>query len=242
MFNTKTTHKTRELSLMEFNSLINKDTYIISDMHLGHKNILEFEPIRKKYMEKLGYETHEDMIIGEYNKVISKDDIVLHIGDFSFNSPAQWVEKLNGRKVIILGNHDSKGIESFGNVEYIFKGLFLEFNNKVFHTNLLSPIDNYKKDDLLSIVIKSFGDDIGYCGFSHYPSTGLNEFDRKNQNIYKRSKIAKEFFDENNVDNIFYGHVHSETIIPDANDYKNYYNVSAEVLEFKPRKIGSFLK
>lgn len=49
-------------------------------------------------------------IIDNWNKVVKKDDIVYHLGDFGFGSKEKITEyrkKLNGRIFLILGNHDN---------------------------------------------------------------------------------------------------------------------------------------
>jgi len=81
-------------------------TFAIGDTHFNHKNILkpECEPIRKKL---LGCETVEEMnqkIIERWNDVVGKNDLVYHLGDFSFG--VFDARQLNGHKILILGNHD----------------------------------------------------------------------------------------------------------------------------------------
>ena len=69
---------------------INLDTWIISDLHLGHgngtKGILTFEPCRLDQMIKDGYiaEDHNEWLIDNWNKVVKENDIVLLLGDFAF--------------------------------------------------------------------------------------------------------------------------------------------------------------
>ncbi len=65
---------------------INETTWIISDTHLGHKNILEFEPGRLTAMRIDGYEAdeHDRWIIDNWNAKVKPGETVLHLGDFAF--------------------------------------------------------------------------------------------------------------------------------------------------------------
>lgn len=79
--------------------------FVVSDHHFNHSNIIEYcnRP----------FETKSDMnsyMIERWNNVVGQDDVVLHIGDVAFGSksnvPEKFLNKLNGRKIVILGNHD----------------------------------------------------------------------------------------------------------------------------------------
>ena len=70
---------------------INLDTWIISDLHLGHgdspdRGILKFEPCRWEQMQKDGYagNEHNKWIIDNWNKTVKPNDTVLFLGDFAF--------------------------------------------------------------------------------------------------------------------------------------------------------------
>ena len=82
-------------------------TFLISDTHFGHGAIIRmcarpFSDVR---------EMDETMIAG-WNKVVKKDDTVVHLGDFAHRYPAdklpQLFSSLNGRKHLMKGNHDDK--------------------------------------------------------------------------------------------------------------------------------------
>lgn len=83
-------------------------TFYTSDHHFYHKNILEFE--------QRPYETVEEMNIGLikiWNEQVKKEDTVYHLGDFCFGTLKQWIEireQLNGKIILIKGNHDKSKI------------------------------------------------------------------------------------------------------------------------------------
>jgi calcineurin-like phosphoesterase family protein len=52
----------------------------------------------------------DDALIDNFNKVVTNDDIVYHLGDFSFGDNVEYyLRRLNGKEHhLILGNHDRK--------------------------------------------------------------------------------------------------------------------------------------
>jgi len=95
--------------------------FITSDHHFGHKAILKFTP--KRYndqgQEYKTIEEHDQDLIRKWNSIVSPNDLVYHLGDFAYKcsmSYAQYIFwSLNGRKILILGNHDSKLAKKFTN-------------------------------------------------------------------------------------------------------------------------------
>lgn len=79
--------------------------FVISDSHFGHANII-------KYCNR-PFKTTEEMdaiMIKNWNETVSNKDVVIHLGDFALGTKercAEIVSKLNGKKILILGNHDN---------------------------------------------------------------------------------------------------------------------------------------
>lgn len=80
--------------------------FVIADTHFGDENIIKYE--------KRPFTTVEEMdskIIESWNSAVSQEDIVFHLGDVSFYTDKEKVSeiigKLNGRKILIMGNHDN---------------------------------------------------------------------------------------------------------------------------------------
>ena len=78
---------------------------VIADTHFGHTNII-------KYCNR-PFSCTEDMdeaLIKNWNETVSNNDVVLHLGDFGVGNK-EYVEniikKLNGKKILIKGNHDN---------------------------------------------------------------------------------------------------------------------------------------
>lgn len=78
--------------------------FYISDVHFGHKNVIEFDQRPFQDVEEM-----DRIMIDKWNQKVKKDDHVYIIGDFIYKSEkaAVWyLEQLNGYLHLILGNHD----------------------------------------------------------------------------------------------------------------------------------------
>mgnify|MGYP001568131069 CR=1 FL=1 len=87
-------------------------TFLISDTHFGHPNILVFTK-QDGTLLRPGFssiEEHDEHLIKQWNSVVSKNDKVYHLGDIgfkNFTALSKILERLNGTKILIKGNHDN---------------------------------------------------------------------------------------------------------------------------------------
>lgn len=94
-------------------------TFFTSDTHFGHANIIRFCNRPFKNVEEM-----DEVLIENWNQVVSDDDTVFHLGDFAFGGSNVWksiIPRLNGHINLIIGNHDRKNLRqgymsSFGMV------------------------------------------------------------------------------------------------------------------------------
>jgi calcineurin-like phosphoesterase family protein len=80
--------------------------FITGDEHLGHKNILKYCNRPFSSIEEM-----DEEIIKRHNKVVSKEDTVIHAGDFTLmpslrEVQLKYVSKLNGAHIFLKGSHD----------------------------------------------------------------------------------------------------------------------------------------
>lgn len=79
--------------------------FFTSDFHLNHKNVIGFT--NRPFKDLL--EMHQE-IISRWNAVVGAEDIVFNLGDLLWSGSRRFlegfVERLNGTKYYILGNHD----------------------------------------------------------------------------------------------------------------------------------------
>ena len=79
--------------------------FLISDTHWSHANILTMGDGRP--FDSIG--EHNQVLIDNWNSVVTKRDTVIHLGDVAFSNRTQSLPTLNmvkGRKILIPGNHD----------------------------------------------------------------------------------------------------------------------------------------
>ncbi len=85
--------------------------FITSDLHLGHKAIIQYCNRPFDFTDK-GIEECDDFLLEQYRNTVNENDMVIFLGDLTFkkNHKGQKMTeiftKLPGRKVLIKGNHD----------------------------------------------------------------------------------------------------------------------------------------
>lgn len=80
------------------------NTFFTSDTHFGHANIIKYCARPFSSVDEMN-----EAMIANWNKVVSKEDRIFHLGDVAFMKPDKLEEimsRLNGRKYLIWGNHD----------------------------------------------------------------------------------------------------------------------------------------
>ena len=75
--------------------------FAISDLHFGHAKIIELAKRPFSSVEEM----NEQMVL-RWNSVVDSEDEVFFGGDFMFSKKDEWFDRLNGTKLLILGNHD----------------------------------------------------------------------------------------------------------------------------------------
>jgi len=106
---------------------ITHNIWIISDTHFFHENI-------GRYCNRP--ENWQELIIKNWNDLISPDETVLHLGDFSFGKRSNFdllIEQLHGKIILIRGNHDrlSKVRYDVRGVTIVSESIYVELDEKV---------------------------------------------------------------------------------------------------------------
>lgn len=108
-------------------------TWITSDLHWGHKNIMKFCPeSRARFRNDLDY--MNETMVKEWNELIAPEDLVYILGDVAFLPAARAtavMRRLNGRKILVEGNHDRKLLqdsEFAGEFAEVHKYLDITYN------------------------------------------------------------------------------------------------------------------
>lgn len=81
-----------------------QNIFFISDLHIGHKNVIQFDERPFHNTDEMHCE-----IIKCWNSVINDEDIVYYLGDLTFCGKSvtnQIIYSIRGKINFILGNHD----------------------------------------------------------------------------------------------------------------------------------------
>lgn len=76
-------------------------TFFIGCLHFGHEAMARWRGFNSS-------KEHDELIIDNWNETITKKDLVFILGDVTMENPDYYcyLDELNGRKQVVLGNHD----------------------------------------------------------------------------------------------------------------------------------------
>ena len=86
--------------------------FVTSDSHFGHRNIIKYCNRPFNSVEEMDY-----ALESIWNSLVGPEDIVFHLGDVTLAGPDRYgdlLNRLNGKKILIAGNHDRDTIRNFG--------------------------------------------------------------------------------------------------------------------------------
>lgn len=108
--------------------------FYIADTHFGHENVIKFDKRPFQNTEEM-----EEEMVKRWNEKVGKTDMVYILGDFCWKnvSPTAMGHKLNGRKILITGNHDKQlSRETRGLGGFIDQQNLMEFKDNGRHVIL----------------------------------------------------------------------------------------------------------
>lgn len=100
------------------------NTWVTSDLHFGHTNILKFCAKTRRYTD---VEHMNEAMVQDWNFQVQPEDTVYLLGDLAFMPAAKAVKlfnRLNGKKILVEGNHDRKILK-----DPVFRKCFAEIHN-----------------------------------------------------------------------------------------------------------------
>lgn len=91
------------------------NTWVVSDTHFSHKNIIGHGGRPFADVEEMNRE-----LVGRWNSVVKPGDKVFHLGDVAMWKAKQYqiVRELNGNKHLLLGNHDTQPVQLYTDVGF----------------------------------------------------------------------------------------------------------------------------
>lgn len=134
--------------------------FFISDSHFYHDKIIRFAGRPFRNVEQMN-----NAMVENWNRRVGQHDTVYHLGDIGFFRSAQrmqdTVSALNGRKILIKGNHDK-----FTNTQYKMAGF-----EEVHKYNYRYPVYDELQQVAFWLTLQHkpaiFSDGITLCGHIH---------------------------------------------------------------------------
>lgn len=175
------------------------------------------------------------VLLERWNLKVSKDDLVIIVGDFSFEQDDLMSERLtllNGNKLIVLGNHDKMGrcLRCFGQ-DNVTKDLYIEVpegeRSLTLRFNHFPYIEKSFWRNFLS-VFRIYID----CVFS-FKFDLRSRIERRVKSLGKRTVPKEEDF-------YFYGHTHLKNLGNKVN--KGVFHIGCDGNNFYPYNLYELLK
>ena len=226
--------------------------YAIGDLHLSFK--------KEKTMDKFGenWVNHDKKIQKNWIETVKEEDTIVLLGDTSWavhledvRPDLEWISSLEGKKIVVNGNHDywwsstSRLQKEFPNF------LFLKNDFTVYKTTALCasrgwlcPNDTYYTPNDLKIYNReqmrlklsiNRAVQAGYetiILFLHFPPTN----DKKENSGFM--EIIKQY---PQIKKVVYAHLHGkdsfDASIKGVHENIEYFLVSSDYLDFKPKRI-----
>ena len=107
--------------------------FFTSDSHFGHNNIIRY--CNRPFAS---VKEHDEALIENWNKVVSPDATVFHLGDFAFagsDYTTEILSRLNGHIILIKGNHDNFQSSVLDKFEEVYPQLHIEIGKKSIYLN-----------------------------------------------------------------------------------------------------------
>lgn len=109
--------------------------FVTSDSHYNHVNICRGTSKWDGNRSVRDFDTLEQMndaIVNGINSVVRPQDVLIHLGDWSFNgieSAFEFRRRLNVKTIyLVLGNHDEHIFKNKNNVQELFNSVYTELD------------------------------------------------------------------------------------------------------------------
>ena len=221
--------------------------YTISDLHLSFGSNKPMNIFR-------GWENHTERLFANWNRLVNPNDTVVLPGDFSWGLKLEdtledfkFLNKLNGKKILLKGNHDLwwstvKKLNEFL-TENEIKNIEILFNNTIIAENhAIAGTRGWFYDDKADkkIVAREVGrlekslteaekTGLPVLVFLHYPPVYGNQVCNEFFDVLKNHKIKK----------VYHGHIHGAGFNNAVKEYDGikFELISCDCIDFTPRFI-----
>lgn len=194
--------------------------WFTSDTHFSHRNSMRYcgRPF-------LTVEACDEAMIKRWNEVVKPDDLIIHMGDVAMHTKPmeRIIPKLNGHKILIIGNHD-----------LIYHQYFLKTRGQKFIDRMMEIYKNvgFSKifDSGKTIITSPTGDSPGLkIRLSHFPTKNAHDGYHNNKHDASRP------IDDGTLN--ICGHVHNSWL-----KRGNNINVGVDVWDFRPVSLDDVIR
>ena len=222
--------------------------FAISDLHLSFGTDKPMDIFR-------GWDNHTERLLAHWNHLVKSDDTVVLPGDFSWalkledtKADFEFLKKLNGKKIILKGNHDLwwstvKKLREFFKENEI-DDVEILFNNTVIAENFAIAgtrgwfYDAAADDKIIAREVgrleKSLSEaeatGLPVLLFLHYPPVYGNEVCREILDVIKK----------HNIKTVYHGHIHGSGFNNAVKEYEGveFRLISCDCIDFTPLFIA----
>ena len=190
--------------------------FLTSDTHFWHRKIMLPEYCNRPFSS---VEEMNETMIKNWNNVVSKDDLVYHLGDFAFCGSGKITEimqQLKGRIILIKGNHDFDKKEKYQRL-----GFFDVLSYHIIDDIFLSHYPMYTEKDLMTNLYKRNEEDVSHT-----------------KQCYE--KISKVFF-ASGLKKVAMGHIHQHWYTGQEGNGIFHFNCGVDRWDFTPVSLD-FIK
>jgi calcineurin-like phosphoesterase family protein len=110
--------------------------FVTADTHFGHTKSLSFiRPDGEALRPFSSVEEMDETMVERWNAKVNKGDTIYHLGDVVIpRASLKILDRLNGRKILIRGNHDIGPLKDFSKYFEDVRGAF--FHNGLIFTHI----------------------------------------------------------------------------------------------------------
>lgn len=191
-----------------------KNIFFSSDWHVGHLNVIKFDKRPFRDLDHM-----HSVLVNNYNSSVTNNDVCYFLGDVGLAKGEivkEVISKLNGTKVLLLGNHDRNTFSMYD------QGFDVVLNTAVF----------YLGDKRISM--------------SHCPLPGIKREDitgmkgaQEGENWHGEFKQMRFISQDNTIDFHVHGHIHSGPHCDKEHYTQNQFDVGVAANQYRPVSLST---
>lgn len=196
--------------------------------------MMKKEPLRKLALQNSGFGVFDELSVYNWNSVVDERDAVLHLGDLYFDEGYKYLARLNGSKILVVGNND---IGKFKRVKKMDDWLVCDKlklqipESKRIKEKLKAKFGKLVKNEYLNAIVLDIGSE--RVMFSHFPVMNRKKDDR----FCAVRDVLDEAYKMCECSLNIHGHTHSKKT------YNRFcVNVSCEEIGFTPIRLSEIIR